>query len=186
MYIYKGELYLEKNHIKLLKSEPEYVKQRYRIVVSLLSPKSNVTRQKAAQTLGLSKRQFQRIIKRYHIEGIQGLRHQSKRPNRSPNKTPIWLEDIIVKVREETGFGSFHISEIVNISLENQRRTEQVIPRTVSRILLRRGIIESEKRAKKDWKRFEWGHPNHLIQTDLTRFNGIPILTMEDDYSRKG
>jgi len=186
MYIYKGELYLEKNHIKFLKNEPEYVKQRYHTVASILAPNSNITRQKAAQTLELSKRQFQRILKRFQIEGIPGLQYKSKRPNRSPHKTPAWLEDIIVRVREETGFGSFHISQIVNISLENQGRTERVNPRTVSRILVRRDVIESEKRAKKDWKRFEWGHPNHLLQVDLTRFNGIPLLTIEDDYSRKG
>jgi transcriptional regulator with XRE-family HTH domain len=104
MYIYKGELYLEKNHIKLLKKEPEYVKQRYHVVVSILSPRSNVTRQKSAQTLELSKRQFQRILKRFQMEGIPGLQHKSKRPNRSPDKTPTWLENIIVRVRAETGF----------------------------------------------------------------------------------
>jgi len=186
MYIIRGELYLEKSHIKLIKKEPEYVKQRYHAVATVLSPNSNVTRQKASQTLGVSKRQFQRILRYFQMEGIPGLRHKSKRPNRSPNRTPLWLEDIVVRVREETGFGSFHISQIVNISLENQGKTERVIPRTVSRILVRRGIIESEKRAKKDWKRFEWGHPNHLLQVDLTRFNGIPLLTIEDDYSRKG
>jgi len=61
-----------------------------------------------------------------------------------------------------------------------------VISRTASRILVRRGVIESEKRAKKEWKRFEWGQPNQLIQADLTKFNGIPLLTTEDDYSRRG
>ncbi|KYK25165.1 hypothetical protein AYK24_10470 [Thermoplasmatales archaeon SG8-52-4] len=186
MYIYKGELYLKKDHIELLKKESEYVKQRYHAVASVLSTGSNIKRQKAAQTINLSKRQFQRIIKHFQQEGIPGLRYKSKRPYYSPDKTPNWLEDIIVKVREETGFGSFHISQIVNISLKNQGKTERVIPRTVSRILIRRGIIESEKRAKKDWKRFEWGYPNHLIQMDLTRFNGIPLLTIEDDYSRRG
>jgi len=68
-----------------------------------------------------------------------------------------------VKVREETGFSSLNLCQIVNIILEKQSRNERVIPRTISRILVRRGVIESEKRAKKDWKRFEWGHPNHLI-----------------------
>ena len=77
----------------------------------------------------------------------------------SPNKTTQWLEDLVVKVREKTGFGSFPISQIVNISLQNQGRIERIVPRTVSRILVRRGIIESEKRAKKKWKRFEWGAP---------------------------
>ena len=186
MYIIRGELYLEKSHIIPLKNEPEYVKQRYHSVATVLSRNSNVTRQKAAQTIGMSKRQFQRIIKRYQDEGIPGLRYKSKRPRQSPNQTPTWLENIVVKVREETGFSSLNLCQIVNISLENQNRTERVIPRTVSRILVRRGVIESEKRAKKDWKRFEWGHPNHLIQSDLTKFNGIPLLTTEDDYSRKG
>ena len=186
MYIIRGELYLEKSHIKLLKKEPEYVKQRYRSVVTVLSPNSNVTMQKAAQTIGISKRQFQRITKRFQEEGIPGLRYKSKRPNRSPNQTPTWLEDLAVKVREETGFSSLNLCQIVNISLENQDKIERMMPRTVSRILVRRGIIESEKRAKKDWKRFEWGHPNQLIQADLTKFNGIPLLTTEDDYSRRG
>ena len=82
-----------------------------------------------------------------------------------------------MKVREETGFSSLNLCQIVNISLEKQSRNERVTPRAISRILVRRGIIESEKRAKKDWKRFERGHPNHLIQSDLTKFNGIPLLT---------
>jgi len=186
MYIIRGELYLEKSHIKFLKKEPEYVKQRYHSVATVLSSNGNVTRQKAAQTIGMSKRQFQRITKRFQKEGIPGLRHKSKSPHQSPNQTPTWLEDIIVKVREETGFSSLNLCQIVNISLEKQSRTEWVSPRTVSRILVRRGILESEKRAKKDWKRFEWGRSNQLVQADLTKFNGIPLLTMEDDYSRKG
>ena len=41
---------------------------------------------------------------------------------------------------------------------------ERVNPRTISRILVRRGIIESEKRAKTEWRHFEWGRPNRLIQ----------------------
>ncbi|MBE3120995.1 MAG: transposase family protein [Thermoplasmata archaeon] len=91
-----------------------------------------------------------------------------------------------MKVRDGTGFGSFHISQLVNISLWNQGRAERILPRTVSRILVRKDVIESERRAKKEWRRFEWGQPNQLIQVDLTMFNGIPLLTMEDDYSRRG
>ena len=186
MYIFNGELYLKKEHIQLLKNEPEYVKKRYHAVAKAVSSKNNIIREKAAHDLGIGMRQFRRLLKRFQDEGMQGLRYKSKRPHRSPNKTPKWLEELVVKVREKTGFGSFHISQIVNISLENQGRMEQTVPRTVSRILVRRGIIESEKRAKNEWKRFEWGRPNRLVQTDLTKFNGIPILTMEDDYSRRG
>jgi transposase InsO family protein len=186
MYIYRGEPYQKKEHIQLLLNEPAYVKQRYHILVRAIYSKNNIVREKATQELGISMRHFRRLIKRYQDEGIPGLRNKSTRPHNSPNKTPKQLEDLVVQVREKTGFGSFHLAQLINISQKNQGKTERVDPRTISRILVRRGIIESEKRAKKEWKRFEWGHPNRLIQTDLTKFNGIPILTMEDDYSRKG
>lgn len=186
MYIYRGEIYLKKSHVHLLREEPKYVKERYHAIVTTLSPVGRVKRQKAAHSIGMSKRQFQRVIKRFHEEGISGLRHKSRKPYNTPNKIPTWLEDMIVKVREETGFGPLPISSIINISLEKQSRPERINPRTITRVLTRRGIIESEKRARREWKRFEWGHPNRLIQTDLTPFNGIPILTMEDDHSRKG
>lgn len=186
MYIFNAEIYFKKEHIQLLKNEPEYVKQRYHAVTRSVSSKNNIIREKASQDLGIGMRQFRRLLKRFQDEGIPGLRYKSKRPCRSPNKTTQSLEEFIVKVREKTGFGSFHLSQIVNISLENKGTKERVNPRTVSRILVRRGIIESEKRAKNEWKRFEWGRPNRLVQTDLTKFNGIPILTMEDDYSRRG
>ena len=186
MYIYKGELYLQKEHVQLLHNEPEYVKERYHAVSRAVLSKNNTIREKEARNLGIHIRHLRRLIKRYRDEGIPGLRNKSTRPHTSPNKTPKQLEDLVIHVREKTGFGSFHIAQLINISQENQGKQEQVNPRTVSRILVRRDIIESEKRAKKEWKRFEWGHPNRLIQTDLTTFNGIPLLTMEDDYSRRG
>ncbi|KYK33766.1 MAG: hypothetical protein AYK22_06010 [Thermoplasmatales archaeon SG8-52-3] len=186
MYIYHGEPYLKKKHIQLLHDEPAYVKQRYHVIVRAVYSKNNTIREKAAQELGISMRHFRRLIKRYQDEGIPGLRNKSTRPLNSPNKTPQQLEDLVVQVREKTGFGSFHLAQLINISQKNQGKQERVNPRTVSRILVRRGIIETEKRAKREWKRFEWGRPNRLVQTDLTKYNGIPILTMEDDYSRKG
>lgn len=186
MHIYRGEIYLDKSHVQLLREEPKYVKERYHAIVITLSSVGRIKRQKAAQSIGMSKRQLQRMVRRFREEGIPGLRHKSRKPHNSPNKTPGWLEEMIVKVREETGFGSFPISSIINMSLEKQSRIERINPRTITRVLARKGIIESEKRARKEWKRFEWGHPNRLIQTDLTPFNGIPILTMEDDHSRKG
>ena len=186
MYIYHGEPYLKKEHIQLLRQEPTNVKQRYHSVIRAVSSMNNTLREKEAQNLGISIRHLRRLIKRFQDEGMPGLRKKSTRPQNSPMKTPYHLEDLVVQVREKTGFGSFHLAELINISLENQGKTVRVHPRTVSRILIRRGIVESEKRAKKEWKHFEWGHPNQLIQTDLTTFNGIPLLTMEDDYSRRG
>jgi leucine-zipper of insertion element IS481 len=186
MYIYDGKLYFIKDHVKILKNEPEYVKLRYHAIANASFSKNNLIREKMAHNLGLSMRHFNRLLNRYHEEDISGLRKRSTRPHRSPYRTEPWLEKLVIRVREKTGFGSFHLAQIINISLENQGKHYQVHPRTVSRVLVRCGIIESEKRAKAEWKRFEWGRPNHLIQADLTLFNGIPLLTMEDDYSRRG
>jgi len=41
MFIHFGEVYVKKEHIQLLKKEPDYVKQRYHAVVVSLSSNSN-------------------------------------------------------------------------------------------------------------------------------------------------
>lgn len=184
--IHRGELYLNREHIEPLRSEPEYVQQRYRTIASFLAPDSVISKRKAAKSLGLKPRQFNRILKRFEKEGISGLRYRSRCPHSSPNKTPDWLEEMVVNVRKRTGFGPFHLAEIINKNLELNGLPIHLNKTTVYRILVRRGIIEVERRAKAKWRRFEWGHPNRLIQADLTYYNGFPILTTEDDHSRKG
>lgn len=96
MYIFKLELYLNKEHIQLLKNESEYVKQRYHAIVKAFSSKNNVIREKASHDLEISMRQFRCLLKRFQNKGISGLRNKSKRPFRSPYKTAQWLEDLVV------------------------------------------------------------------------------------------
>ena len=81
MFIHYGEIYLKKQHIQLLKKEPDYVKQRYHAIAVALSSKNNIIREKAAQDLKTSMRQFQRLLHRFQEEGIPGLRYKSKRPH---------------------------------------------------------------------------------------------------------
>jgi transposase len=101
MYLYDGKLYFTKDHVHLLKKEPEYVKQRYHAIANASFSKSNTIREKIAKELGLSMRHFNRLQKRYHDEGISGVRNRSTRPHRSPNQTDQWLEELIIKVREK-------------------------------------------------------------------------------------
>ncbi len=68
-----------------------------------------------------SKRQIQRIVKRYLGEGIHGLRFRSRRPYAIVNKTPVEIENRIIKVRKATGFGSEQLANIVN---EFKHRTQ--------------------------------------------------------------
>jgi hypothetical protein len=182
----QGELYFEREHFQALLKEETYVRDRYRAVVLADTPESPLSKRNLANNIGLEPRQFNRIIERYKKYGIAGLRRQSRRPHNSPNRSPDWLEEMIVKVREKTGFGEIHIAALINTSMELQKVPVRVNKSTVYRALVRRGIIDAEKKAKIQWRHFEWGHPNRLIQADLTTFNGVPILTTEDDHSRKG
>jgi hypothetical protein len=188
MIIVKGEVYLEEWHIAILKNEQESVRKRYHAVVrTLVSDIIRITRQEAADMIDRSRRQLQRIVKRYREEGIHGLRFKSKRPYNIQNKTPVEIEKRIINVRKATGFGSEQLANIVNESLNvEQHRYDQHISKTTAyNILVRHSLVDAEKKIIKEYKSFERDKPDELVQADLTRFNGIPILTMEDDHSRK-
>lgn len=187
MIVVQGEVYLHESHVEALQGEPEYVKERYYALVKTLAPKPfRITRKKAAEMIERSLRQLYRVLGRFLEEGIVGLRFRSKRPKNIPNQTPREIEKQVLAVRRASGFGSKPVSDLVNESLLREGRSERVYPSLTYNVLVRGGEIERENRIQREWKRFEWGHPNHLIQGDLTTFNGVPIITMEDDHARKG
>lgn len=187
MFVWHGEVYINKAHKDLLKKEAKYVQKRYRAVARSLTNKPfKISRKEAARMIGISLRQLYRILRRFKEEGISGLRFRSKRPKNSPNKIPRHVEEKIVSIRKACGFGPKHIVNIVNESNRREGKSERIYPSLTYNVLVRNKEIERERRLQKKWKFFEWGHPNHLIQVDLTKFNGVYVLTMEDDYSRKG
>jgi len=187
MFVWHGEVYIDKEHKDLLKNEEKYVKKRYQAVARSLTNKPfKISRKEASHMIERSLRQFYRILRRFKEEGISGLRFKSKRPKTSPNKTPEHIEKKIVSVRRSSGFGPRPIADLINESNRRESKSERIYSSLAYNVLVRNGEIEREQRLQKKWKFFEWGHPNHLIQADLTKFNGVPILTMEDDYSRKG
>ena len=187
MILYQGNFYLKREYISALREEPEYVRKRYQAVARTLAPQPlGIIRKQAARMLGLCKRQIQRIVKRFRAEGIPGLRFKSRRPKNSPNLTPQEIETQVKRVREASGFGPNDIAVLMNESFRREGKNKKMWPSTICNILVRTGEIERERRLQKKWKFFEWGHPNRLIQADLTLFNGVPLLTMEDDHARHG
>lgn len=181
-------MYLEYGHAALIKREERYVRKRYRAVArTLANDLVRIPRAQAAQMIGLSKRQLQRIVRRYREEGITGLRFRPRRPHTTPrNKTPADIETRVIDIRRATGFGSEQLATIVNASLRVEDRGHWISDTTCYNILARNGLVEAERRAMRRYKNFEWKHPDDLIQSDLTTFNGVPLLTMEDDHSRRG
>jgi transposase InsO family protein len=187
MIVVQGEVYLEESHIEALRGEDEHVKKRYQAIAKTLSPEPfGITRTTGAEMINRCLRQFQRIVRRFRENGIPGIRFRSRKPKNSPNKTPKDLEEKVLTVRSATGFGPKDVSAIVKEGELGAGRTVKLYPSLTYNILVRNREIEKESRLQKECRRFQWGHPNQLIQGDLTDCNGVPILTMEDDHSRKG
>jgi transposase len=168
-------VYLKEWHIAILKKEPEIVRKQYHAVVrTLVSDIIRITQQDAADMIDRSKRQLQRVVKRFREEGITGLRFKSKRPHTTFNKTPVEIENRIINVRKDTGFGSEQLENIVNESLNVEHRYDQHVNKTTAyNILTRHSLVDAEKKIIREYKSFERDRPDELLQVDLTRFNGV-------------
>ena len=187
MILFNGNIYLDKEDIEIIKLEPEYVKKRYFAVAKALAGAPfSIVYKNAAKLIDICLRHFYRIVKRFREERIPGLRYKSKRPKNIPNQTPKYIEDQVIAVRDASGFGPNDVAVLMNESYRLNGHKKKFWPSTIYNILVRYGEIEREKLIQSKWKFFEWGHPNRLIQADLTKLNGVNILTMEDDHSRKG
>jgi hypothetical protein len=117
-------------------------------------------------------------------KGIPGLRLKSKRPKNTPNKSPKWIEKIVIAMKKLTGFGKGSISDLVNEQFRLERCDQKITPSLAYRINLRNNLQKLPEKNETKFKHFDWKYPNNLLQSDLTLFNGLPILAMEDDHTR--
>lgn len=158
MIIVQREVYLEEWHIAILKNEQESVRRRYHAVArTIASDTIRITRQEAAEMIDRSRRQLQRIVKRYREGAIFGLRFKSKKPCNILNKTPLEIEKRIINVRKATGFGSEQLAGIVNESLNLEHRYNRHISKTTTyNILVRHSLVDAEKKLiKEEYRSFE-------------------------------
>ena len=66
MHIWHGEVYKDKADVKQLKNEPQYVKERYHVLVKTLSKGSfHIKRKEAASMMGGRLRLLLRLLKRF-------------------------------------------------------------------------------------------------------------------------
>ena len=180
-----SKLYAKSAEVEFIKNEPDYVQNRYyAIIKTTIEAPFRWTRQQAADILDISKRHMQRLVRAYRMLGIPGLRFKSKRPKTMPNKSPKWMENTVVKMKKLTGFGKTSISTLVNEQFRLEGCQQKVGASLVSRIFLRNNLQKPPIIKQTVFKSFDWKRPNNLLQSDLTQFNGVPILAMEDDHSR--
>ena len=142
---------------------------------------------------GISRTLFYELRKRFEAEGPAGLEPRSRAAKTVANKTPEWVEELIVRLRKElddTGLDAG--PETIRWHLAGEI-DDVLVPSvsTIWRILKARGLITADpsKRPSKTWKRFVAGRANELFQIDGTDYelaNGqvVKIINVIDDGSR--
>jgi transposase InsO family protein len=138
--------------------------------------------------LGISTSTFYELKSRFRDEGPAGLEPRSRRPHRSPNATPAWLEEEVVRLRKELPIDNG--ADVIGYWLR-KRGIDPPSDRTIHRVLVRRGMVtpQPQKRPKSSFRRFEFEAPNACWQIDATAWpmaTGATAWIMDvlDDHSR--
>jgi transposase InsO family protein len=140
---------------------------------------------------GVSRWFFYDLRRRYALDGEAALELGSRAPKTVANRTPQWLEDLIIEQRKhlesqglDAGPGTivFHLA---------QAGTEPPSEATIWRVLTRWGFVipAPEKAPKHSYRRFQAERANQLWQIDDTPWSladGTPvqIINLIDDCTR--
>ena len=149
------------------------------------------SKSEVARDYGVSRRWVITLVQRYLAEGETGLEPRSRRPLRSPHRTPNAVEDAIVTIRKELDRAGHEAgAATIAFHLERSYGHTPAIS-TIWRILTQRGFVtpQPHKRPKSSYIRFEAAQPNERWQADITHWpladgTDIEILNIIDDHSR--
>jgi transposase InsO family protein len=139
-----------------------------------------------SREFGVSRKTAYKWLKRFASEGCQGLTSRSRRPHSSPRETPPSMEALVCELRRrhpKWGGRKIHHRLLAD--------GHGAVPAssTITGILARNGLLEPDRRLKRDWQRFEAEKPNDLWQMDFkghfrTGEGPCHPLTILDDHSR--
>jgi transposase InsO family protein len=126
-----------------------------------------------AAAMGVSRKCVRTWIDRYAAEGEGGLHDRSSRPHRSPRRTAPGVEDRIVELRRHARRGPDWLAAELGVP-----------PRTVSRVLTRRGAPRLAaldpltgqllRASKATAVRYERSRPGELVHMDVKKLGRIP------------
>ncbi|HUF15507.1 MAG TPA: integrase core domain-containing protein [Acidimicrobiia bacterium] len=142
---------------------------------------------------GVSTWFFYQLRKRYAAEGEAGLEPRSRAAKTVANRTPDWVEDLVVEKRKELVDAGWdagpatiwtHLSESLPLELVPSEAT-------IWRILTRRGFItpEPKKAPEHSYRTFAAERANECWQLDdigyeLVDGTAVKIITIIDDCTR--
>lgn len=120
----------------------------------------------AAESMGVSRETAYRWVRRFRAEGPGGLVDRSSRPRRSPNQTPVEVEDRICELRVSRRWGPHRLGWALGM------------PRsTIERVLRRRGLSRLDQidgPTRRIVRRYEWDQPGELLHVDVKKLGRIP------------
>lgn len=106
------------------------------------------------------------------------LTDKSKRPKTIHRKITDELEQKVIQIKKQTGWGAEKIETLVNLSHTS-----------INKILNKHKLVDSPKRKRKRIKYIRWSrkHPNSLWQIDHSdqKIEGKYVISVVDDCSRK-
>jgi transposase InsO family protein len=132
-----------------------------------------------------------KLLRRYRLEGPEGLEARSRRPLRSPGRIADRFEDEIVALHKELADDGFDAgAQSVHYHLTERHQHPPSVS-TVFRVLKARGFVtlQPQKRPKSSFTRFVADLPNQCWQADMTHVEldggqAYEVLNMIDDHSR--
>lgn len=126
----------------------------------------------------VTSRTLQRWINKLDYIADWDLKDKSRRPKTIHRKITKEVEQKIISIKKQTGWGAEKIEDFVDLSHT-----------TINKILNKHKLIEPTKRKKKRIKyvRFQRDHPNSLWQIDHSqqKIKDKWVISVLDDCSRK-
>jgi transposase InsO family protein len=138
---------------------------------------------RAARRFGISRKTAYKWLAR--SDAGEPLANQSRAPHRSPGRTSVVTERVVLEVRDRYGWGPHKIAAYLT-----NRGGPAPPARTVAAILRRHDRIgDRTPPAPEATQRFERGEPNDLWQLDFKGYSEVERrkvfpLTILDDHSR--
>ena len=131
------------------------------------------------------------LLRRYRLEGPEGLVARSRRPRHSPTRIADVYEDEIVALHKELADAGFDAgAQTLHYHLSKRHGRPPSVS-TIYRVLKARGFVtlEPHKRPKSSIIRFCADVPNETWQADMTHVElasgeVFEVLNMIDDHSR--
>lgn len=163
-----------------------------RLVVEVELDGLNVT--EFCREHGISTWLFYQLRKRYAAEGEAALEPRSRAPKTVANRTPGWVEDLVVDLRKElddAGLDAGPATIVFHLEGRIGRGVSVPSESTIWRILTRRGFVipEPKKAPKHAYRSFAAERANECWQLDditweLADGSEVKIITLVDDCTR--